>query len=365
MGTLRTILALAVVFAHIPHFVFVGGEHAVQLFYMISGFLISYTLCETPAYKNHKLFWINRALRLFPIYYFVLFMTILWTMLCYYRGINTVLHGVGDLPFFSQLSLLLSHILIFGQDWMEFVGLGTDGLHIFGMVDHASKGRLSDFLLVPQAWTLGLELSFYLLVPFFYKNLKTLILILFLSISARILGIFLLGPAYTDPWNYKFFPFEISFFIIGILSHKLGLPIAVKLKNSMRYSYLAESAFVLCVGFCMIYSFLPGADAAKSAALFIVVAISLPFLFFFQNKYKLDRNIGELSYPIYICHVFVLMVIDPISKAIIHPQIYSYWFSRLSAPRAVLVVTTTIALSIILNQYVGRPVERLRRKLKL
>jgi peptidoglycan/LPS O-acetylase OafA/YrhL len=46
MGTLRTLLAISVVFAHSFGFVFVGGRNAVQLFYMISGFLISFVIVE-------------------------------------------------------------------------------------------------------------------------------------------------------------------------------------------------------------------------------------------------------------------------------------------------------------------------------
>jgi peptidoglycan/LPS O-acetylase OafA/YrhL len=46
MGMLRTIFAISVVFVHSYGHVFVGGRNAVQLFYIISGFLISYVLVE-------------------------------------------------------------------------------------------------------------------------------------------------------------------------------------------------------------------------------------------------------------------------------------------------------------------------------
>ena len=79
MGTLRTILALSVVFNHCSWhdgFVFVGGRNAVQLFYMISGFLISHVLTHNPAYRNPFKFYANRALRLYPIYYAVAVMAL-------------------------------------------------------------------------------------------------------------------------------------------------------------------------------------------------------------------------------------------------------------------------------------------------
>ena len=68
MGTLRTLFALAVVFTHTSGHFLIGGKNAVQLFYMISGFLISYILVERKVYVDVKSFYINRYLRIFPIY---------------------------------------------------------------------------------------------------------------------------------------------------------------------------------------------------------------------------------------------------------------------------------------------------------
>ena len=56
MGTLRTLFALAVVLAHpTGGFEFsVGARGAVQLFYVISGFLISYVLTEARSYRTGR-----------------------------------------------------------------------------------------------------------------------------------------------------------------------------------------------------------------------------------------------------------------------------------------------------------------------
>jgi peptidoglycan/LPS O-acetylase OafA/YrhL len=50
MGTIRVLLAFAVIFSHTGSHVLVGGEAALQCFYLISGFLISYILQNTAAY---------------------------------------------------------------------------------------------------------------------------------------------------------------------------------------------------------------------------------------------------------------------------------------------------------------------------
>ena len=79
MGLLRLILALNVVIAHAGGNIFkvtsVGGLISVETFFMISGFYMSLIL--TSKYKGldkYGLFMSNRLLRLFPIYFTVLFL---------------------------------------------------------------------------------------------------------------------------------------------------------------------------------------------------------------------------------------------------------------------------------------------------
>src|SRR5450759_4624800 len=74
MGIIRVLLALSVVAAHfggIWNLRFVGGQVAVQSFYIISGFYMSLILNEKYVGKNksYKLFITNRFLRLYPIYW--------------------------------------------------------------------------------------------------------------------------------------------------------------------------------------------------------------------------------------------------------------------------------------------------------
>ena len=75
MGSIRTILALAVVFGHAGAYLFTGGMLAVQLFYIVSGYLMSLVILSS-SYSSIKLFYLNRFLRLFPIYWFVALITL-------------------------------------------------------------------------------------------------------------------------------------------------------------------------------------------------------------------------------------------------------------------------------------------------
>ena len=72
MGLIRTLLAMSVLVAHTnvyDNLLFVGARNAVQIFYIISGFLISYILFEKKSYNKIINFYQNRILRLFLIYF--------------------------------------------------------------------------------------------------------------------------------------------------------------------------------------------------------------------------------------------------------------------------------------------------------
>ena len=127
MGTLRALFAIAVVFAHSYGFALVGGQNAVQLFYMISGFLISYVLVERKAYTNISSFYINRYLRLYPIYFVVAILS----FFAFTSGLpvgKEFFKVYHDSPLSANILLTFSNITIFLQDWVMFSGVKNNQL---------------------------------------------------------------------------------------------------------------------------------------------------------------------------------------------------------------------------------------------
>src|SRR6185312_5398791 len=130
MGMLRTLYAISVVFAHSDwhdHFVFVGGRNAVELFYIISGFLISYILNHNPAYKNTGRFYASRFFRIFPLYYAVAGLTLLAVVAAgthFFRLYHQV-------PWPAVVLLVGGNLLIFGQDLVMFATVRAGRLHFF------------------------------------------------------------------------------------------------------------------------------------------------------------------------------------------------------------------------------------------
>ena len=88
MGIFRVILALFVVFDHsraVPFLDLPGGVFAVKVFFIISGFYMTMILTKKYTGKgSYSLFISNRFLRLYPIYWAVVGLTIIFSFLSYF-----------------------------------------------------------------------------------------------------------------------------------------------------------------------------------------------------------------------------------------------------------------------------------------
>jgi peptidoglycan/LPS O-acetylase OafA/YrhL len=352
MGTIRVLLALAVIFSHTGSHVLVGGEAALQCFYLISGFLISYILQNTAAYGSIRNFYLNRFLRIYPMYWAVALLTVMFYLLAFTLGIDHKLQLLLSLPLSAQLTLITTNIILFGQDAIMFMGLKENGLAFF-LDFRSSSPQLWTFLLVPQAWSLSVELTFYLCAPFILKNRTVLYSCLALSLIARAAAM-MSGFGLTDPWSYRFFPFELSLFLFGALAHQILLPRVERLCDTVPRLETAAVAVLLVA----IVAFPSDGDyyLLKKGVLLLVFALALPFLFLFQKRNSWDRMVGELSYPIYICHWLMILILKYGLKM---------FHLELPAPLSTLsIIALSVMFSIGLNSVVAEPVDRLRKAIR-
>jgi len=127
-----------------------------------------------------------------------------------------------NVPLSAKILLIASNIFLFGQDWVMFSAI-KEGHLVFSENFQNSEVFLSSGLLVPQAWTLGVELSFYLIAPFIISSRKAIYILLISSIWLRLVLI-KIGIGMNDPWNYRFFPTELALFLVGAMSHQILFP---------------------------------------------------------------------------------------------------------------------------------------------
>ncbi|WP_454691835.1 acyltransferase family protein [Achromobacter aloeverae] len=350
MGLLRTLFALSVVLDHSPFnqgHVLVGGRLAVQLFYVISGFLISYILNANDTYRSAGRFYTNRILRIYPMYIVVALIALVTNL-----AIHPAFMEVYDRsPPLADLCLMLANVFIVGQDWIMFAGI-KNGLLAWTGAYTNSDVPLYDGLLVPQAWTLGVELTFYLIAPFILRSLRTVLLLFLASLALRVvlLG---MGIAQSDPWSYRFFPLELALFLAGALSHRLLLPLFTRLSRRLRF--LPELATGLFVLYTLFHFSVPLNHNARDALVLMIFATFLPLAFIFQSRYRLDKKIGQLSYPIYICHAVVMLLVGQMTALL-----------GITDALAIsgLNVLLSIAAAWLLYQAIDHRIERLRQRVK-
>lgn len=355
MGVIRVLLAISVILAHAgPVFGIniVGGVIAVKAFYIISGFYMTLILNEKyiGANNSYQLFISNRLLRLLPIYWTVLVLTLL---VCVGMGISS--HG----QFWSKLQpwveyhnqmgpgsliyLALTNICLLGQDIAMFLGLDVHTGHLFFTSNFwKTSPQLYTFLLVPQAWTVGLEITFYLIAPFIVRRKPGFILVLILlSLSVRLL----LNRAglVNDPWNYRFFPAELLFFLLG----SLAWHIYKRIENT-GISNRVLAAITAVVWVCTIF-YGKVEMPFKDVVYFTLFTSAVPFIFKFSRSSRIDFAIGELSYPIYICHMFVVLFLGRMAILV-----------KVLGPGLTVALAAT-AMAMVLNRFIARPIEKIRQ----
>ena len=198
--------------------------------------------------------------------------------------------------------------------------------------------------MVPQAWTIGVEIAFYIIAPFLVRRkLKIIIPLIMLSLLLRAVLYYHFNLK-NDPWTYRFFPTELVFFLLGIVSYHMYK----KLQNlDIKENYLKLIWFCV-IGATLFHNFLP--IPRKDSLYLCGFFIALPFIFILTKNWKKDAYIGELSYPIYISHILIFTVIKAFNIPIAG--------SGLGITLAVL----TIGFSVVLNNVVAKRVEEIRQK---
>ena len=304
----------------------------------------------------YSLFLSNRLLRLFPIYWVVLFAVFSFCIAFSFishshsRLALDIYSSVQFTPF-SFVYILLTNILLIGQDAVMYMGINPKtGAFFFTSDFWQTRPVLQQFLLVPQAWSLAIELLFYLVAPFLVRRrYRTIALVILVSFLLRLVMYNQLGLA-NDPWTYRFFPTELMFFLFGALAYKSYR----RIREKPLPGYLQPALLIAVIGITVFYAFIPTLKLAQSPftykeiGYFSLIVVTLPYLFNYSKNYKLDNQIGELSYPIYISHMFIILFIQ---KAMM-PVFNSGWF----------IAFATLVFSYLLTRFVTAPIEKIRQR---
>ena len=189
LGGWRLFLAALVALSHDG--LRVAGLHpgvmAVVGFYLISGYVMTGLVRRhyaRPAAVSG--FYMDRFLRLFPVYWSVAALTAIWWFL------------TG-----SQTSYL--RIAPDGSDWLANLSIIPLNFYMINCSDA--------FTLIPPAWSLGAELQFYVLVPFILlvPGLRSLAL----TASIVVQAMATMGVLNSDWFGYRLLPGVLCLFLAG------------------------------------------------------------------------------------------------------------------------------------------------------
>lgn len=357
IGLLRVILALTVVITH-THSIFgftLGNPViAVRSFFVVSGFYM--TLILNERYHQYRAFFVTRFLRIYPIYLAILVLTIGAGILAHLRSghwgeMEDFVLRFHQMNWSTILALVIGNIAIFGRNTLMFLGLNSHGVLTYAKAGYETA--VWPFLLIPQAWTLGLELSFYLLAPFLAKQrLWLLAVIAICSVALRTL---LIRHGFDSIlWTYRFFPTELIYFVFGIVSYHLY----ARLQPTMINKYFGLAAFYLAVLMLSTFNFWPSYVGYNLVQLewayYPILALLIPFIFIYSKDLQFDQKVGEYSYPVYLVHILILNTLGPVF-------LFRYASNN---TLALWVFAFSLIASALLLRFVQRPADRWRSRLR-
>jgi peptidoglycan/LPS O-acetylase OafA/YrhL len=207
--------------------------------------------------------------------------------------------------------------------------------------------HLGVFQIIPQAWSVSLELMFYASAPFLVRRHWSLLV----SIIVATYVLRSLAAAHGlngSGFAYRFFPFEIGLFLAGVLSHRAYAHL--NLCGVMRFP-LSLAIGALLIGIVLVQQFVDSLDNHK---FYILVVAALPALFDLSRRIRFDSWLGELSYPIYLVHLSILSFCEVVAVAAIGPIENR---NLLAFGAAVI----TVVLSIAYVHWIDAPFERWRQ----
>jgi peptidoglycan/LPS O-acetylase OafA/YrhL len=333
MGTFRFLLAMSVVVSHFGGLwghKFFEGSMAVRCFFMVSGFLMALILSgkyDAASKRGLWLFYSNRALRIFiPYWSFIIIITVACCAI-FPAGRQNLIKTWEDQSFPMLIYLLITNVFVVGQEWAMWMPYDI--------------GTIVHFHIIPQAWSISLELMFYAIAPVVVRC-RSYVLAIYM-IAAFLLRQYLNAKGMTHAgYNFRFFPVELIFFFSGVLCYR-----AYRFAEG---SGLMTGTLSLVVStlFLAILISTPFWRAWESQLFYIVVAIALPFLFHFSRQARFDNLLGELSYPIYLSHLAVITVAGPWITA-------GRW-------NEVILIALTVGISGIYVQLLDAPFEKYRQR---
>jgi len=250
------------------------GVIAVVIFYMLAGGVVAHIWQDVLPEGEGKLlaFYKDRAKRILPLYLFTCLLTLIFLLLSGYAN-----------PVYKPVALL-NNIIIMPLNYYMYID--------------STVLTTPAWNLIPPAWSLGVELQAYLLLPFVLmkqrlaKTLSIISVIIYLAANINIIN--------TDIYGYRLLPGVFFMFLLGsylrswtkqqqywqitrVYLSVLSLYIVLNSNGSLLQPYAKETLLGLMIG--------------------------IPLLTISQKiklKMRYSRQAGSMSYGIFLMHFLII-----------------------------------------------------------
>ncbi len=252
----------------------------VMLFYMISALTLFLSYNSKIKKEKHHLknYFIRRAFRILPLFYIV----------CIYQ------------------------LVFYKYELLEIIGTLT-----------LTNGYMPEHIqgIVGGGWSIAIETSFYLLIPFLFKYIRSLrdsvifvVAAVVFSIISRYLVFAILGNTYPHDilldWVYYWLPNQLPVFGLGIFLYFLFFQSDIAdLQNSKFAKQFSYLLLMISIYFFVVSCF------SKRLFVFENFGRSIPLMLFIislaiyqKNKFnnRIMQFYGKISYSFYLLHLIVI-----------------------------------------------------------
>lgn len=331
---------------------------AVTLFFIISGFYMAMVINEKYA-KDEPEHWIRtfyaaRFWRLYPAYFAMFLIVLIWNVA---SGSPSPLLQRLPMSIFEQIALMIPNFLLFGQDVHQLLVRVSEEnaapAFLLDIIRRMGPAALNNgIMVIGQAWSLALEAAFYLVAPFIVTSARKTFIWLAIAMAFRFFLLEILDLR-SGIWGYFFFPGALCMFLMGSAAYHLrkllARPDVHALVGWIALAGLAVWFTTVCLTAGIV---LPSRadwsiDRPQFWALYLLFAVSVPFIFEATKRLRFDREIGELSYPLYLVHGLALGFI------------YFRWGApRGSTPDAWVAVIFSIFAAYAMRHLIEVPIEK-------
>lgn len=285
-----------------------SGWYAVDVFIIISGFVIFYLLDSKR--ENYKSFIVRRFFRLWPLFILLFFISIPLAYINIYNVSSfSEIYGnsiIGD-------GFIIERFNSYFQNIVWHILFHLPMLH--GIIPNSIIPFSPGAFLGP-AWSISLEWQFYIVAPLLFFILKRFKKLGVIILSVLFIILYYWGKNIDDIQFGAFLPMHIEYFFIGIVSYFIFKHYSLhnQLKKISLYPFILLLSGIIFYIYNFKIIYFPIFIWINFFAILIDYStkrnLLLKPIFFYLFEIKFVKFLGKISYSIYLSHFLIIYVVQ-------------------------------------------------------